>query len=138
MPLRDSLCLRGHHLLCLYGFRGLGYSKDFVDNLWRVKKAIDKGTLIKVVTTVDEICRACPYIDSSGCKRYPSIIKKRDKKVLEILCIKPNSSLKAGELFKLIERSIRPQDLYSICNGCEWLGLGYCVEGLKRGFVYAG
>lgn len=35
------------------------------------------------------------------------------------------------EIRERMRSSINPEDLDEICQDCEWLPQGYCVEGLK-------
>ena len=60
-----SRILRGHHLLCVHGFKGMGYSPSFVEKMKEIVADIrnpEKDFDIKVVAGFDEACLACPHI----------------------------------------------------------------------------
>lgn len=50
--------LRAHHLICLLGFRGLGYSPEFVENMARIADQLRSfpHTVIEIVRRPDDIC----------------------------------------------------------------------------------
>ena len=54
--------LRGHHLLCILGFRGLGYDEAFVANMTRVVGLIRKKpeTVFTLTDSADILCATCP------------------------------------------------------------------------------
>ena len=39
--------LRAHHLLCLFGWRGHGYDRPFIDNFNRLVERLDQNTQVK-------------------------------------------------------------------------------------------
>ena len=129
--------LRAHHLLCLLGFRGLGYSPEFVANMDGIAERLRSSpeTLIEIVCQPDDICSSCPFFGEKGCEhKGPSSEKKRrgqDTAVIERLNIKAGEKLNWLEVRERIRRAISLQDLEKICQDCQWLPLGYCVEGLR-------
>jgi len=130
--------LRAHHLLCLFGFRGLGYSKDFVKNFAKVLKQIkDKPQLLlEIIDRPDCICARCPHQKNNGCQKNglnsERQVRDRDNLIIKRLGIRKGYRAYAGDIFNFISRNIFPQDLTEICIGCEWLKYGYCVEGLRQ------
>ncbi len=64
-----SLNIRPHHLLCILGFRGLGYSEKFVSNMEEVAKKLrsDFTSFITLVLECDAICAACPHNVEGKC-----------------------------------------------------------------------
>lgn len=80
--------LRGHHLICLNFFRGEGYSKEFIENLY----AVIKKENIEIVTGADEVCRKCPYIKEGKCRSSDYTDEKihlEDREALRLLEFKP-------------------------------------------------
>ncbi len=128
--------IRAHHLLCLLGFRGWGYSKQFVDNMQRIaQKFYDPATLLEVVVGCDAICDFCPYNKAGECCRGEGSSQKVDQQDLEVMAklgLKPETRLSSDEARARIKESFSVQDLSCICGDCEWLNLGYCTEGLNR------
>ena len=130
--------LRGHHLICLLGFRGLGYSPEFVANMDGIAERLRSSpeTLIEIVCQPDDICSYCPFFGEKGCEhKGPSSEKNRrgqDKAVIERLNIQAGERLGWLEVEERLCTAINPQDLNVICRDCQWLPLGYCAEGLKE------
>ena len=52
--------LRAHHGMCLYFFRGKGYSGEFVKNMSAMKAILEGNTEICLMDSADDICAACP------------------------------------------------------------------------------
>lgn len=132
----DGIRLRAHHLLCIPGFQGIGYTTDFIHNLYRVKRMVEEqpGLAIEVVDGCDDICRACPNMRDGTCYRGDEkpngTVREIDRRVLERLGVRPGDRLRSAELYARIGEKIRPDDIGEICNGCEWLRLGFCRHGL--------
>ena len=131
----DSLSIRGHHLLCMFGFRGLGYSPQFVANMQGVVDAFLSGSpQVTVIAECDDICAACPHKIAGVCCKSAgseSSVAEKDLAVLDRLGLPPGSAYVARALRAHITRTVRPVDLRALCSGCEWLPAGYCEAGLK-------
>lgn len=84
--------LRGHHLICLNFFRGEGYSKEFIENLY----AVIKKEKIEIVTGADEVCRKCPYLKEGKCRSSDYTDEKihlQDREALRLLGFKPGMTV---------------------------------------------
>lgn len=115
--------LRGHHLLCLLGFQGYGYSEDFVLNMTRINEMRkSKDTLISLTNKPDDICSACPNLKNNLCynEKQNEIIVKMDNEVLsKINADKEYNSL---ELFNEVSLIFNTADsVKNICNDCKWV-----------------
>ena len=126
----DTIALRAHHLLCLHGFRGLGYSEEFVAGMRRVQEALgDGGQRVEVVLGPDVICRPCPHLaERPRCAREDG--SERDGAVLAALDV-PAGLIRPWRWWqeRLAER-IPPARFTEICCDCAWYDLGYCLEGM--------
>ena len=95
--------LRGHHLLCILGFQGYGYSEDFVLNMTRINelRKTDKTT-IKLINSSDDICSACPNLKNDLCENemQNETIVKMDEEVLSEFDI--NKEYNAIDLFNVV------------------------------------
>ena len=135
---KKGIPLRAHHLLCLLGFQGIGYTADFIKNFHKVKRLVEQhpDLEIEVVDACDVVCIQCPNAQGPDCfkggTRYDKTVKDMDRRVMEKLGIRPGDRFKARELFALVKEKIRPDDLKDICGGCEWLPLGFCQRGLEQ------
>ena len=130
-----ALRLRGHHLLCLFGFRGLGYSAAFVENMRSVAEAFfgQGGADVELLDECDDICRACPREKDGRCVARPDSevsIRARDARALTRLGLVAGERRPAAWLRDKVAEKISPAELGDICVGCEWLSAGYCQEGL--------
>lgn len=130
--------LRAHHLLCLLGFRGLGYSQEFVDNMAAIAEQVSSlpQTMVQIVNHPDDICSHCPFLGERGCQqegpRSEEMATRRDRAVMERLNMVDGDKITWAEVEKRIRSSIGPEDLVYICQGCQWLPQGYCAAGLER------
>ena len=135
LPIR----LRGHTLLCLQGFRGLGYSPEFTANLARISKDL-AGNLeatVEVLDTPDAVCGACPHeAGSAGCTlngpQSEVTIRDQDGAVLTLLGLHPGEKTTWATILDRIRTSISGDDLPKICGGCRWLSLGFCSSGIEQ------
>jgi uncharacterized protein len=124
--------------LCLQGFRGKGYSKDFIDNLTAVQQSLltDLGQPVEVTDRGDVVCGACPHQAATGCSLNgigsEDAIRAQDHDVLRRLGLAPGDRLTWKAILDRIAASITGDSLDGICGGCRWLSLGYCREGLER------
>lgn len=131
----QTLELRAHHLLCILGFRGLGYSQAFAEYMARVIRDIRSGLYyhIRVTDRCDAICSACPHIKNNQCLKEENAeakAKQRDSEVMKRLGVKLEDSFHPDDLQALIAEKIAPSDTTQICQGCQWLDLGYCISGV--------
>lgn len=135
---RGVVYLRGHHLICIPGFRGLGYSDSFIANLSDLKEGLEKKpeTWIEVVEGPDDICQACPHLDSCGCRkdgpRSEEEIRLRDREVLKRLGLEPGIKQSWSSIMDRVASSFSPAVLEKLCFGCPWFSLGYCQDALIR------
>ena len=132
-----NLRIRAHHLLCMFGFRGLGYSPDFVRNMRSVVDAFfsESGADVQVVAACDDICRACPHLRDGRCAARPDSeaqVKAKDELVLARLGLSPGDRRHSSALARLVADNVTPSALMDICAGCQWLPAGCCTEGLGR------
>lgn len=128
--------LRGHHLLCIYGFRGMGYSPSFVEKMHEIVNDVrnDKlDFLIKVVAAFDDACFACPHQGKTECEANEGSnehVLSMDEKIIEHLGLKKNKSYQKSFLVALTAKKVVPEDLDYLCEGCSWLSYGVCKEGI--------
>lgn len=130
--------LRGHHLLCVHGFEGMGYSPEFVKKMDEVVQDIrneEKDFFIKVVVDLDEACSECPHnggsicVASEGSDRH---VKSMDRRVLDHLGLIENDTYKKSTLVKMTTQLVKPDDLDHLCKNCSWLPYGVCKNGIKK------
>lgn len=94
----------------------------------------DHPIYVKLITECDPICSSCPHNNGGKCgKRENSAqqAESRDLAVIDRLGLKPGDEISAQKLWARVKQKITPAALLEICQDCEWLKLGDCLEGLK-------
>ncbi len=128
--------IRAHHLLCLLGFRGFGYSPEFVEKMGKVAKELHLNSTfpITILAECDVICISCPHNKDNKCRKKADSelkVKARDLEVLRRLGLETGTQISAGTIWTRVRERLTPEDIVEICQGCEWLELGYCAEGME-------
>lgn len=132
------LSIRGHHLLCMFGFENRGYSPDFVENMADVVHCFMGEQVCRVMirTECDDICDRCPHREGDVCRnesdRSRGVAQHRDEEVIERLGLKDGCEYSNHQLRNLVLQNISPDQIGEICQGCRWLKGGCCERGLKR------
>ena len=134
----SAIRLRGHTLLCLQGFRGEGYSRDFTDNLAAIHRRLSENHdhPVELVEEPDAVCGACPHGAPAGCTLNgtgsEAGMQAQDRHVLKRLGLAAGSVVRWRDVLERIRVSITGSDLPNICGSCRWLPLGYCSEGIEK------
>jgi hypothetical protein len=141
---KERVALRAHHLLCLHGFRGMGYDEHFVENMTLICRRVKSQANLEILVTdeADDICASCPRRRETGCERdlpgAKGSARDLDHRVMKRLGIDSGQAFSRDEILSLVLEKISPDDLIVICEGCEWLPFEYCVEGLKQRSLESG
>ncbi|RSK29246.1 DUF1284 domain-containing protein [Bacillus sp. HMF5848] len=130
--------LRGHHLLCVHGFSGMGYSPSFIEKMTEIVDDIRNSEIdfdIKVVAAFDDACMSCPHRGLTRCQASEGSqehVLSMDEKVIRHLGLRPGQTYTKSQLLKLTAKKVEPQHLDYLCDGCSWLSYGVCKEGLDK------
>lgn len=118
-----SLKIRPHHLFCIQGFQGYGYSREFNLNLASIIEEIRAfpEINIKIVTGVDCICESCPYNIGGICKVESSEnrIMNMDKLTMEKLDLYDGSVYSASDVLSRTV-NLNSEIIIEICGSCSW------------------
>ena len=134
----NPIRLRAHTLLCLQGFRGMGYSPGFVENMAAIHRMLTDHpeSQVEILDGPDAVCGACPHRRPAGCTlngdRTEQDMTDQDRVVLRKLGFRVGSRIPWREVLDRIRLSVHAADLPSICGRCRWLPLGFCREGIDR------
>lgn len=134
----EKVILRGHHLLCVHGFRGMGYSPAFVEKMRAIVgriRDIQADFPIEVVRGFDETCLVCPNKGAKKCEATrdsEAHVQALDHNVISHLGIEANHTYLKSELVALTKEKVVPDDLDRLCAGCSWLPYGVCKEGIAQ------
>lgn len=123
-----SMKIRAHHLLCMQGFQGYGYSNDFTNHLQNIVTQLrtNPNTLIQVVAECDTICDGCPNLNESKCQKdnadSDSLIKNIDFNVLKHVGIDADSIMEFSLVIEKINEVLKNRaQLVDICGDCQWI-----------------
>jgi hypothetical protein len=130
--------LRAHTILCLQGFRGMGYSPEFVANMAAVHRTLteDPESVVELLDSPDAICGACPHRRVAGCtlngNGSEQEMTNQDHVVLHRLQLRVGDRVTWQEILDRVRAFVHADDLPAICGNCRWLSLGFCQEGIGR------
>lgn len=120
------LKIRAHHLLCIQGYQGYGYSDKFQANLERIIQLINTAAdlEIQVVAENDVICSYCPYTGQTGCQKDKDSaqnIQTMDLKILGRLGLKEGMRDNPQNLIMLTHSKFKTYfDIEEMCGDCQW------------------
>ncbi|CAM3930353.1 DUF1284 domain-containing protein [Cohnella lubricantis] len=125
-----SIRLRGHHLLCLLGYRGKGYSDGFCANMTAIYETLRRGsdTEIRIIEGPDEICRSFPADQPSHCLN--ASVFHKDRAILDKLALAPGDTVQWQEICDRVAAQVAPEDIAHLCRDCQWQPYGMCSEGV--------
>lgn len=113
--------IRAHHLLCIQGFQGYGYSDVFVKHMAAVIAQLHMDPEITIIDALDDICAACPNNDGEQCAKYGDSVVRMDHTVMEMIYIKPGTVMGARDAIELTRaRFDTMEDVDRVCGTCQW------------------
>lgn len=121
----DTIRIRAHHLLCIQGFQGKGYSAQFVENM---RQKIDflhnnSSKKIRVIDEWDDICASCPHLEENICSESPGAenkIKNMDIMAMSVLGLECGQEYFFENILDRIRENINLSHLKQICGSCSW------------------
>ncbi len=124
--------LRGHHLFCLLGYRGMGYSKEYVENMTKLHQTLREhpDTWVQIVKGPDQLCEHYPNTGEYHCK--DAHIYERDAAILEKMGLEIGQTLQWSEIEARIRKQVVPTDIQEVCETCSWRDYGVCEEGVQE------
>ena len=135
----EPIQLRAHMALCLIGFRGSGYSPEFVGLMRRIQQRLidDPQHGVCLVNRPDPLCQVCPHLgEEGGCvlqgPLHEAHMRAHDAAVLHRLGLTAGECRPWAEILERIRQRVRGSDLPQICTTCPWLPLGVCREAVDE------
>lgn len=124
--------LRGHHLLCLLGYRGKGYSDGFCANMTEIYETLRHRpeTEIEVIDGPDDICRAFPSDQHAHC--HNDSVYRKDRDILARMGVAIGNRTSWSGVLERVAARVRPEDIRSLCSDCRWEPYGLCKEGVTH------
>lgn len=128
--------LRAHHILCIEGFIGHGYSTSFVENMKRIISELARNPDVLLLNSPDDICQECPNLSGWRCVNKnggEDDVKRMDDVFYMKTGLVPGKSYSYFEIKKIVYDVFKKKDdLSGICDGCLWNRL--CRWYLSRPF----
>ena len=116
-----KLILRAHHILCLKGFQGYGYSENFTRNMIKINDLRkSENTTVHITNSPDDICKECPNLKDNLCenKIQNENIVCMDNEVLKK--IDGEKEYNSIELFEKMDSIFNTKESVSkICFNCK-------------------
>jgi len=122
----DPIQIRAHHLLCIQGFQGHGYSREFEDNMWQIidKLNATSPSYLKITSECDDICYKCPHNQNNTCNESSSSnnhIIGMDRMVLEKIRLNEGFIGKSSVIFEKVNSIFNKfKNLQQVCSNCSW------------------
>ena len=120
MEQKPFIRLRAHHGMCLFFFRGKGYSSDFTSHMAHVKELLEENPdqEILLCASEDEICSRCPHRKAQGCESAEKT-ERYDREVLAVCSLSGRTTYSAFK--EAVETHIlRAGRREEICGDCQW------------------
>ena len=112
--------IRAHHGMCFSFFQGKGYSGDFTENMWAMKKKLEQNPEVILLQETDDVCARCPNNQAGKCTSADKV-ENYDGQVLARCGLAPNTRIQWNEFEKLVREHILSADKREeICGGCQW------------------
>lgn len=129
------LQLRGHHLFCLIGFRGMGYSEEYADNMKAVHAQLrdEPHTPFQLVAGADDLCAKFPCDKPYHCDAER--VAQQDAAFLHKLDVQVGDVLTWHDVEQRVRAMVTPAVIAEVCFDCQWREYGVCEEGI--GHVHA-
>lgn len=139
-----TIRLRGHHLLCLLTYQGLGYNPAFIKQMDEIAHRLSSGDPAYLVEGVDDICGSLVW--GSELRSYreeiphclSSSIRQRDHLALTAVSTWLDRCINIGDIIQLDKETVlrlrigfTKGTLRAACNQCEWHAL--CTKTAQQG-----
>ncbi|WP_219837829.1 DUF1284 domain-containing protein [Paenibacillus sp. R14(2021)] len=123
--------LRGHHLLCLLGFRGMGYSAEFAANMTKVYNELRERpeTPITIIAGPDDLCACFPADAEPHC--HNASVASQDARVLEKLGYEVGLTMPWSAVIERVRHQVEPEAINEMCVTCQWRTYGVCEAGVR-------
>ena len=112
--------IRAHHGMCFSFFQGKGYSGEFTENMWEMKRKLAKNPDVILLDSTDDVCAHCPNNQQGACVSVEKVAGY-DKQVLSLCGLEQGTRIRWKDFDKLVQENIiRPGRREEVCGDCEW------------------
>ncbi len=132
----DPIRIRAHHLLCIQGFQGYGYTKEFVVHMGMVVSFLKSNPYfnLKIIDNTDELCSKCPHNDDGKCvKGSEDELDKIDRQIIESASLDIKHIYTVQDAFNTINKNLDREHIVNICSDCSWKNIClFFIEKTKK------
>jgi len=140
-PLR----IRAHTLICLQGFKGMGYSEKFIAQMDKIISYLRKNlkTQVKVLAEADIFCTHCPHNYRGRCTledpedqpvpfESPDNAVIMDRRALTWLGLTEGEVYEWREILYKVGGSVDSSAMDVLCGDCRWRKYKVCSVALDE------
>ena len=126
------LLLRPHHINCIFFYRGLGYSEDFIEGMNNILNLFKENpnTKIKLIVNCDDLCVNCTNKQLNDVCATKEKVAKLDYNTLQIYNLKKNEEYTFNKIVNTIYKNFDKNKFYEICSTCNWYKDGVCSDSI--------
>ncbi len=122
--------IRAHHGMCFSFFLLKGYSGEFTENMWEMKKKLAQDPEVILCDETDDVCAHCPNNEEGVCISAEKA-DEYDRQVLARCGITVGCRIRWEEFARLVEERILSEGKREeICGDCQWTAL--CCASFKE------
>jgi hypothetical protein len=125
--------IRPHHILCMHGFAGKGYSEIFIENMKNVIESIRKENQLLIVFSRDDICKKCPNLQAEKYCMTEEKINRLDSVTITEFDLE-EKIYAYTEIVEILKKKNVANILEKICVECGWYESGICKETMIASF----
>ena len=115
--------IRAHHGMCFPFFQGKGYSGEFTENMWAMKKKLEQNPEVILLREADDVCAHCPNNHEGECTSSIKV-ENYDRQVLELCRLAPGTQIRWNDFEKAVQEYILSAGRREeICGDCQWNSL---------------
>ena len=124
--------LRGHHIFCMVGYQGVGYSKEYADNMTAVHNKLQRQPqkLVQLISGPDMLCAKFPCYQENHC--HEKRIYAQDAAILDFLGLQVGQIVSWATIEQRLKIYAKPNSIQTLCGHCTWRKFGYCEQGFKH------
>lgn len=124
--------LRGHHIFCMVGYQGAGYSAEYAANMTAVHTKLQRNPqkLVQIISGPDMLCAKFPCDQENHCEERR--IYERDAAILAFLGLRVGQIVTWETIEQRLKIYAKPDSIQKLCGDCTWRKFGYCEHGLNH------
>jgi hypothetical protein len=138
--------IRAHNLLCLQGYQGLGYTREFIEHMTMIHGYLKGNPKAEVMVVVgeDTFCKHCPHNYKGRCTEGDPVDQPvpldapdnsilMDRRVLTWLGLSENNVYLWREILYKVGETVDSSTMDMLCgSNCPWRDQGHCEEALDE------